>query len=121
MEPGCATCDTAAVELPLGRRTTLDPAATIEALSARVAAGRMRVLRGDVPLADMLPLASSDLKYTIASFLECLDCGRTRFWGLCIRGEPSYRVVDRRDVARWPWEPVPARERWAPAAGESSA
>ena len=73
----------------------------------------MRYVRGDVPLEDMVALAESDLKYTIVSYLECEDCGSTRFWGLCIRGAPVYRVAQADAPATHPWSDVPARELWA--------
>lgn len=90
----------------------VDVAKTIEALEERVDRGRMRYLRGDVPLEDMLALTASDLKYTIVSFLECEECGRTRFWGLCVRGAPSYKVVDADAPSTWPWDAVPSRALW---------
>ena len=108
----CATCDTALVMGPRG----IDVSATSAALIDRVADGRMLYLRGDVPLKDMIPLAMSDMKYTIVSFLECLECSRTRFWGLSIRGAPIYKVVDADAPARWPWDAVPPRSAWAPEA-----
>jgi hypothetical protein len=61
----------------------------------------------------MLDLAYSDLKYTIVSFLECRDCRRTIFWGLCIRGEPILRYAEPAEVERWSWDAVPPRARWA--------
>jgi hypothetical protein len=66
-----------------------------------------------VPLEDMLALAESDRKYTIVSFLECDACGRTWFWGLCIRGQPILKVVEPSAPASWRWEEVPARHLWA--------
>ena len=73
----------------------------------------MRYLRGDVPLEDMLALAESDMKYTIVSYLECEECGQTRFWGLCIRGAQNYKVVDPKEPSTWPWDAVPPREQWS--------
>lgn len=73
----------------------------------------MRVLRGDVPLEDMLALLESERKYMISSYLECLDCGRTWHWGLCVRGNPLLRTVDRAAVEHHRWETVPPREEWA--------
>jgi hypothetical protein len=107
----CKTCDSAGV--PGIGALPWDIDATTEALIDRVSTGRMRELRGDVPLEDMIPLLESDLKYTIVSFVECLDCGRVLFWGLCVRGNPILRHADRTEVDRWQWSEVPARERWA--------
>jgi hypothetical protein len=90
-----------------------DIEATTEALIQRVGAGRMRELRQDVRLDDMTALLASELKYTIVSFVECLECDRVLFWVLCIRGNPILRHADRSEVDRWPWSAVPARERWA--------
>lgn len=107
----CETCTTAGV--PSDGAIPWDVDATTAALIERVRAGRMIELRHDVPLEDMLMLLESELKYTISSFLECVDCGRVLFWGLCIRGNPILRCADRTEVDRWPWGPVPARARWA--------
>ncbi len=82
----CETCDTAGV--PGAGAIPWDIDATTDALILRARAGTMRELRHDVPLEDMVPLLESDMKYTIVSFVECLDCGRVLFWGLCIRGAP---------------------------------
>lgn len=107
----CDTCDTAGV--PGSGAIPWDIDATTGALIQRVSTGRMRELRGDVPLGDMTALLESDLKYTIVSFLECLDCGRVLFWGLCIRGNPILRHADRTEIDHSPWSAVPPRERWA--------
>ena len=109
----CATCDTALARKAGTPPHDVDVAKTSEALKERVERGRMRWLRGDVPLEDMLALAESDMKYTIVSFLACEECGRTRFWGLCIRGAPSYKVVDEDAPSTWPWDAVPSRQLWA--------
>lgn len=107
----CATCDSAGVP---GRGTMpWDIEATTADLQARVSAGRMRELRGDVPLEDMLALLESELKYTVVTCLECLDCGRVLLWGLCIRGNPILEHVERSRVESRPWGTVPPRERWA--------
>ncbi|KQM82056.1 hypothetical protein [Agromyces sp. Leaf222] len=113
METVCATCDTALVRNGGTPPHDVDIAKTSEALQGRVESGRMRYLRGDVPLEDMLALAVSDLTYTIVSFLLCEACGRTRFWGLSIRGAPAYKVVDADAPSNWPWETVPSRPLWA--------
>jgi len=107
----CQTCGT--VGVPGAGAIPWDIGATTQTLLQRVRTGRMRVLRGDVPLEDMVALLESDLKYTVASFLECRDCGRVLFWGLCIRGNPILRHAGRREVDRWRWDTVPPRERWA--------
>lgn len=107
----CATCDTAGV--PSAGSLPWDIDATTKALIQRVRAGRMRELRHDVPLDDMVALLESDQHYTISSFMECLDCGRVLAWQLCIRGNPILRHADVEEVDRWRWSPVPPRERWA--------
>lgn len=106
----CETCDSAGV--PGAGALPWDIAATTEALIHRVRAGRMRELRHDVPLEDMLALLDSELKYTIVSFTECLDCERVLFWGLCVRGNPILRHAERSEVERWRWDAVPPRESW---------
>lgn len=73
----------------------------------------MRELRGDVPLADMIAPLESELKYTVVMYLDCLDCGRVIFWGLCVRGDPILRQVSSSESARRPWGEVPPREHWA--------
>ncbi|KQQ68706.1 hypothetical protein [Microbacterium sp. Leaf320] len=107
----CETCDSAGV--PGIGTLPWDIGATTEALIRRVDSGRMRELRHDVPLEDMIALLESDLKYTIVSFVECLDCGRVLFWGLCIRGNPILRHADRTEIDRRRWSEVPPRRRWA--------
>ncbi|MGD7788323.1 hypothetical protein ACQCX2_08355 [Propionibacteriaceae bacterium Y1700] len=106
----CDICDT--VGVPSDGAISWDIDATTETLIRRVSAGRMRELRGDVPLQDMLSLFESELKYTISVFVDCHDCGRVLFWGLCIRGNPILRHADRTEIDRWPWGPVPPGERW---------
>jgi hypothetical protein len=109
----CLTCDSAGV--PSDGAAPWDIVATTDALIQRVNAGKLRELRTDVPLEDMVSLLESDLKYTVASFMDCLDCGRVLFWGLCIRGNPIFRHADRAEIDRWPWSAVPPREKWAPS------
>ena len=111
----CPVCDTAVVRNDVPPPHDIDVARTTAALQDRVRDGRMSYLRGDVALEDMLALAESDMKYTIVSFLSCEACGRTRFWGLCIRGAPIYKVVEADKPSTWPWDAVPARELWAKA------
>ena len=107
----CETCDSAGV--PGVGALPWDIGATTAALIQRVDSGRMRELRHDVPLEDMIALLESDLKYTIVSFVECLGCGRVLFWGLCIRGNPILRHADRTEIDRRQWDEVPPRQRWA--------
>ena len=109
----CEICDT--VGAPGVGSSPWDIDATTEALLQRVSTGAMRELRHDVPLEDMIPLLESDLMYTITSFMECRNCERVLFWGLCIRGNPILRHADRAEVDRWPWSPAPPREQWARA------
>lgn len=107
----CETCDTVGVASAGAIPWDID--ATTERLQQRVSAGQMRELRHDVPLEDMIALLESELRYMIVSFLECLDCGRVLFWGLCVRGDPVLRHADLAEVERWPWRAVPPREHWA--------
>jgi hypothetical protein len=109
----CEICDGALVYLDEVSRRDINVTATTNALSALVAAGRMRVLCGDVPIDDMLDLARSEMKYTIVTFLGCEECHRTRFWGLCIRGTPKYEVSEPGAELLWPWERIPRRKTWA--------
>ncbi|MDF2562570.1 MAG: hypothetical protein K0R99_4016 [Microbacterium sp.] len=113
MAQHCPVCDPALVRNGGRPPHDVDVAKTSEALRDRVRSGQMKYVRGDVPLEDMLALAESDMKYTIVSFLKCEACRRTRFWGLCIRGAPSYKIVDADQPSRWPWEAVPSRLLWA--------
>lgn len=73
----------------------------------------MRVLRADVPLEDMIALAESELRYTIVCFLRCQTCHSTKFWGLYVRGRPSYRTLEDGAEKKWRREPVPPRSEWA--------
>ena len=109
----CDVCETALVHNDGTPPHDIAIQRTSEELQRRVNEGRMRFIHGDVPLGDMLALAMSDLKFTIISYLECLACGRTWFWGLCIRGAPIYRPVDANAPLQERWEEVPPRERWA--------
>lgn len=86
---------------------------TIQALIRLTSADKMRVLRADVPLEDMIALAESELRYTIVCFLMCQECHSTKFWGLCIRGQPSYRTFEHGAEKKWRWESVPPRSEWA--------
>ncbi len=115
MDAPCNTCDAALVLAAVAPPQWIDVVATTDALASHVHSGRMRYLRGDVPLEQMVSLAESDRKYTIVSFLQCTECERTRFWGLCIRGAPIYRVVEADAPERWLWEPVPPASEWMPA------
>ncbi|MFT4234182.1 MAG: hypothetical protein QM607_04165 [Microbacterium sp.] len=103
----CPVCDAAVVRR--GSRSWIDVEATNAALIDLVRRGEMRVLRGDVPLEDMIALAESELRYTVVSFLACHRCQNTKFWGLCIRGEPVYRTCRPRWLA----------QAAAPSAGDS--
>ena len=113
MNATCDTCESALRHTAGPPPHNVDVLGTTAELADRVAEGRMRYLRGDVPLEDMIDLARSELRYTIVSFLECADCGQVKFWGLCIRGAPIYKTVDAGVPAAWKWEPVPSRETWA--------
>lgn len=53
--------------MPGDGAATWDIDATTDALLRRVASGRMRERRGDVPLADMITLLESELKYTVVA------------------------------------------------------
>lgn len=115
MASTCAVCDSALIRGDGAPPHDVDIARTSRELGLRVDSGQMRYLRGDVALEEMLPLAESEMKYTIVSFLECTACGQTRFWGLCVRGAPIYRIADPEELSRWQWEPIPSRELWLDA------
>ena len=114
----CPVCDDVAIrpDPPTASRRPIDVERTTAALIRRTAAGQMRVLRADVALEDMLPLAESELRYTVVSFLQCMHCHATKLWGLCIRGEPLYRTEAPGAELRWRWQPVPPRHEWVPVA-----
>jgi hypothetical protein len=113
MTTPCRTCEAALVRADADPPHDIDVVATTDALRSLVEEGRIREERGDVPLADMLGLLHSDLKYTIVTYLTCLACGRAIFWGLCIRGAPVFRHVAGDEVSTHRWEEVPPREQWA--------
>src|SRR5690348_14142091 len=94
VDESCKICETALIRTTGDPPHDIDVRRTIDALKVRVDSAQMRYVRGDVPLEDMVALGRSDLKYTIVSFLECRECRRTWFWGLCIRGAPIYETVD---------------------------
>jgi len=113
MDATCPVCDTVVVRNALPPPHDIDVGGTTARILEELRGGRLRYVRGDVPVEDMIALAESELRYTIVSYLACERCGRTRFWGLCVRGAPIYREVDADAPSRWRWEPVPPRERWA--------
>jgi hypothetical protein len=112
--PHCDVCTSVAVYRDSYGRRVIDIAPTEDRLAEKLDDGRMRVLRADVPLRDMMPLARADLKFTIVLFARCEVCGTTWFYGLCIRGQPMYKAVEAGAEDTWPWDPVPERELWAP-------
>lgn len=84
--PDCDICTSvAAYRASYGHRV-LDIGTSEDRLAERLDAGQVRVLRGDVPLRDMMALATSNLKFSIVLFTKCEVCGTTWFYGLCIRG-----------------------------------
>lgn len=113
MDVTCDVCETALVHDDGRPPHDIDVQQTCNALKLRVERDQMRYVRTEVPIEDMPALAESDLKYTIVSYLECRQCERTWFWGLCIRGAPIFTPVDADDPAKHPWDPVPPRELWA--------
>jgi len=111
----CEVCDGAEVRRP----STWDPHVMLLDWNATTAnvmrgleAGQMTYVRFDVPVEDMSLLAQSELKYTIMTYLRCEVCGRDRAMGLCIRGEPIFRVAQPGDAEGWPWEKVPDESLW---------
>ncbi|MDF2047697.1 hypothetical protein P2P98_16160 [Microbacterium sp. Kw_RZR3] len=111
--PRCDVCTSVAVYRDFYGRRVIDIEPTEDRLAERLDDGRMSVLRADVPLRDMMPLARSDLKFTIVLFARCEVCGTTWSYGLCIRGQPMYKPVEAGAENAWSWDPVPERERWA--------
>jgi hypothetical protein len=111
--PDCDVCTSVAAYRDSYGERVLDIRTTEDRLAERLDAGQMRVLRGDVPLRDMLALAESDLKFTIVLFAKCEVCGTTWFYGLCIRGQPTYKPTRGGAENEWPWSKVPERELWA--------
>ena len=109
----CPTCDTALVRSDSTPPHDIEITATTAALRERVAGGRMREVAGDVPLVDMLDLFAADMKYTVVSYLECPECDRLLYWGLCIRGAPIFEHVDDARLAAHRWDEVPDRTTWA--------
>ena len=111
--PDCDVCTSVAAYRTSYGDVELDIRVVEERLAKRFDDGRMHVLKSDVPLRDMVSLAESDLKYTIALFARCDACGTTWFYGLCIRGQPLYKPVEAGAEERWLWSPVPERALWA--------
>lgn len=110
----CPICDDVVVrrERSFGEGSEIDIDSTMHTLIARTERGEMKVLRGDVPLQEMVALLESDTKYMIVAFLACQRCLATKFWGLCTRGEPIYRTCETGAEESWLWGPVPPREIW---------
>lgn len=97
--PDCDVCTSvAAYRMSYGERE-LDVRITEDRLAERLDDGRMHVLRADVPLRDMVPLAESDLKYTIALLAKCAACGTTWFTDCA---SAAGRLISR-------WKPRPRR------------
>lgn len=85
-------------------RPMLNVSATTDRLRERVAAGDMALLRADCPLEQTVAMLEAERKYTLNHYLRCLRCGRTVFYGLCIRGEPIYRHVEWDAPVTVAWE-----------------
>ena len=64
----------------------------------------MYVIRGDCPLEMMADLLYAETVYAIVQFLHCNICSKTIQWGVCIRGAPIYKAVEKDVVDRWPWD-----------------
>ncbi|MGC0368192.1 hypothetical protein [Microbacterium sp. SLBN-111] len=111
--PDCEVCTTVPAYRDSYGERVLDIGLTEAHLGERLDDGRMRVLRGDVPLHDMVALAESDLKFTIVLFTQCEACRTTWFYGLCIRGQPIFKPDEPGAEYQWHWDEVPPRASWA--------
>lgn len=104
MSTSCV-CESVVVEKRYGHgESMIDPFATTDRLLARVESGEMLLLRADCPLERTNALFESDTRYTLNHYLRCQACGRTVYYGLCIRGLPIYRHVDADTPASRVWE-----------------
>ena len=103
-EESCPCCEAAVIYNNERPPHNINIKATCDEIIKRCASKEMSVIRGDCPLDLMLDLLAADTVYTIVQFLQCNVCGKTIFWGLCIRGAPIYKTVERHEADSWPWE-----------------
>lgn len=104
----CATC----ADLPVRNADGLDLPATVAALAAASASGRLREDAAWVRLADLLPLGASGLMERAESQATCTACGRVTCLTVVRGGGPllTYCTVD--EARRRPMGPIPPVERW---------
>ena len=102
--PPCLCCETAVIYNNRTPPHNINIQATCDELIKRCSNGEMNVIRGDCPLEMMVGLLEADTVFTIVQFLHCTVCNKTIFWGLCVRGAPIYKVVERYEVDNWRWE-----------------
>ena len=100
----CPCCGTAVIYNNGKPPHNINIQATCDELIKRCSNGEMNVIRGDCPIEMMVSLFNMDTVYTIVQFLHCNACSKTIFWGLCVRGAPIYKAVERDKVDKWPWE-----------------
>ena len=100
----CPCCSTAVIYNDRTPPHNINIQATCDELIKRCSNGEMNVIRGDCPIEMMVGLFNTDTIYTIVQFLHCNACSKTIFWGLCVRGAPIYKAVERDKVDKWPWE-----------------
>ncbi|MDK0523868.1 hypothetical protein [Streptomyces sp. ML-6] len=94
----------------------VDVDATIAALRAGVAAGRLRRTHNRVALGDMLRLHDSGLMEHVEAQLGCTVCHRHIFFALHRDADPTFEHLSLDDARRRPPERVPPVEQWGDAA-----
>ncbi|MFF8716574.1 hypothetical protein ACF07T_34865 [Streptomyces sp. NPDC015184] len=110
--PGCAGTLIRAASAPGG----VDVDATITALRAGTAAGRLRRAHNRVALDDMLRLHDSGLMERVEAQLGCTICHRHILFALHRDADPTFEYVSLNDTYHRPPEKVPPVERWGDAA-----
>lgn len=101
---GCERCRGLGIIYESPRGPQINIAATVGALLAALASDQISILRGDCPLDQTIAMAETDRFYTVVHFLRCLHCDQVWFFGLCIRGQPTFHPSSSIDAAKWLWE-----------------
>ncbi|MFJ5228747.1 hypothetical protein ACIQBJ_02495 [Kitasatospora sp. NPDC088391] len=90
----------------------VDPAGTVDALTAALTAGLLTEDAHRVPLADLLALHASGLMERAESQLTCRACRRVVCLTLYRDSAPTFAHHVLNDARRRPLEPVPPVEQW---------
>ncbi len=104
----CPTC----ADLPVHDGAGLDAPATMAALAAALASGRLREDAAWVPLADLPALGASGLMEWAESQLTCETCRRVTCLTLMRGDAPTLSYATASQARRRPMGPIPPVELW---------